>query len=72
MTHVRLVVVVDGNTVRFHNDGQAMHEVGLGLAKTNGDIHAKNLLLVRMFPVNSKFLTSKFWFSRGLMSNILV
>ena len=34
--------------------------------------YAKNLIVVRNFRVDSKMLTSKFWFSRGLISNMLV
>ena len=35
-------------------------------------IYAKKLILVRNFRVNLKILTLNFWFSLGLISNILV
>ena len=34
--------------------------------------NAQMEVVVNFFRVNSKMLTSKFWFSRGLISNILV
>ena len=36
------------------------------------DMYATNLIVVRLFRVNSQILTSKFWFSHGLISQILV
>ena len=34
--------------------------------------YAQNLIVARFVRVNSNMLTSKFWFSHGLISNILV
>ena len=40
--------------------------------KGNRTYYAKKLILVRIVRVNSNMLTSKFWFSLVLISNILV
>ena len=55
----------------YQEPGCSVKNGGLHTKKTK-EKYAKHLILVRFFRINSKCLTSKFWFSHGLISNILV
>ena len=64
---------VRGISGKFLGNVQEMSGKCSGTVPENSqNLYAKNLILVKSFWVNSNLLTSKFRFSHGLISKILV